>query len=70
MAVLARRAYYLAGQARGLAALAAMTVTIQALIGGATLMSGVPVWLGVLHQLGAVMVLAVATGFAWRVRRM
>ena len=70
MAVLARRAYYLAGQARGLAALAAVAVTIQALIGVATLMSGVPVWLGVLHQLGAVVVLAVATGFAWRVRRM
>jgi cytochrome c oxidase assembly protein subunit 15 len=45
-------------------------VTAQATIGIATLMSGVPVWLGVLHQLGAVVVLAVATGFAWRVRRM
>lgn len=70
MAVMARRAYYLAGQARALAVLAAVAVTIQALIGIATLTSGVPVWLGVLHQLGAVLVLMVATAFAWRVRRM
>ena len=31
--------------------------------------AGVPVWLGILHQAGAVGVLAVATAFAWRVRR-
>lgn len=70
MAVMARRAYYLAGPARGLAALAAIAVTLQALLGIATLTAGVPVWLGMLHQLGAVMVLASATAFAWRVRRL
>jgi cytochrome c oxidase assembly protein subunit 15 len=70
MAVMAWRTFYLAGQARGLAVLVAVTVTAQALIGIATLMSGVPVWLGVFHQFGAVLVLAVATAFAWRVRRL
>ena len=70
MAVMAWRTFYLAGQARALAILCAAAVTVQALVGVATLMSGVPVWLGVLHQLGAVVVLAAATAFAWRVRRL
>jgi len=70
MAVMATRARYLAGEARGLALLVAAAVTAQALIGIATLMSGVPVWLGVVHQIGAVLVLAAATTFAWRVRRL
>ena len=42
----------------------------QAALGVATLMAGVPLWLGILHQLGAVALLAVATGLAWRVRRL
>jgi len=50
--------------------LIAVAVTAQAGIGIATLVSGVPVWLGVLHQIGAVVVLSVATAFAWRVRRL
>jgi len=33
-------------------------------------MAGVPLWLGILHQAGAVALLAVSTGFAWRVRRL
>lgn len=70
VAVMARRARYLAAPARGLATLVAVAVTLQALIGIATLTAGVPIWLGVLHQLGAVLVLAVATAFAWRVRRL
>lgn len=70
MMIMAQRAYYLAGQARGLASLIALAVTVQAGLGVATLMAGVPVWLGVLHQAGAVLVLATATAFAWRVRRM
>ena len=70
MAAMARRARYLPAQARGLALLIAVVVTGQALLGIATLMSGVPVWLGVLHQLGAVALLASATAFAWRVRRL
>jgi cytochrome c oxidase assembly protein subunit 15 len=32
-------------------------------------MAGVPLWLGILHQAGAVFLLAAATAFAWRVRR-
>jgi cytochrome c oxidase assembly protein subunit 15 len=32
-------------------------------------MTGVPLWLGILHQLGAAILLATATAFAWRVRR-
>ncbi len=43
---------------------------LQAVLGVATLMAGVPLWLGILHQLGAVALLAVATAFAWRVRRL
>lgn len=70
MMIMAQRAYYLAGQARALAAWIALAVTVQAGIGIATLMAGVPVWLGVLHQAGAVLVLAAATAFAWRVRRL
>lgn len=69
MAWMARKTYYLLPAVKGLAGLVAVTVTVQALLGIATLMAGVPVWLGVLHQLGAVLVLMVATAFAWRVRR-
>ncbi len=69
MAWMARRTYYLLPTVKGLAGLVALAVTVQAGLGIATLMSGVPVWLGVLHQLGAVLVLTAATGFAWRVRR-
>jgi cytochrome c oxidase assembly protein subunit 15 len=70
MAALAWRTHYLAGQARGLAVLIALAVIAQAGLGIATLTAGVPVWLGVLHQIGAVVVLALATSFAWRVRRL
>lgn len=70
MAVMARRTHYLAVESKALATFVAAAVSIQALIGIGALMTGVPVWLGVLHQLGAVLVLAVATAFAWRVRRL
>ncbi|HEX6859287.1 MAG TPA: COX15/CtaA family protein [Caulobacteraceae bacterium] len=70
MMIMAQRAYYLAGQARGIASLIALAVTVQAGLGISTLMAGVPLWLGMLHQAGAVVVLAVATAFAWRVRRL
>ena len=52
-----------------LALAVAGAVTIQALLGVATLMAGVPIWLGVVHQLTAAWTLALATAFAWRVRR-
>lgn len=68
--LLARRGYYLAGEARALANLIGVAVTAQAAIGIATLMAGVPLWLGILHQIGALLVLALATAFAWRVRRL
>ncbi|MDB5472178.1 MAG: heme synthase [Caulobacter sp.] len=45
-------------------------VLLQVLLGVATLMLVVPLWLGVLHQAGAVLLLAAATLFAWRVRRL
>jgi len=44
-------------------------VVLQILLGIAALMLVVPLWLGLLHQAGAVFLLAAATLFAWRVRR-
>lgn len=44
-------------------------VALQVLLGIAALMMVVPLWLGLLHQAGAVLLLAAATLFAWRVRR-
>ena len=42
---------------------------LQAGLGIATLMHGVPLWLGALHQAGAVIVLCAATVNLWLVRR-
>ena len=42
---------------------------LQALLGVATLMNAVPLWLGALHQAGAVLVLTAATANLWLVRR-
>jgi len=47
----------------------AIVVTLQAAVGVWTLMAQVPLSLGVIHQAGAAVLLAVATAFAWRVRR-
>lgn len=47
----------------------ALGVTFQALLGIAALMTVVPIWLGALHQIGAVVVLAIATVNLWRLRR-
>jgi heme a synthase len=44
-------------------------VTLQAVLGIATLMHAVPIGLGVLHQAGAAIVLGVATANLWMVRR-
>lgn len=60
---------FLPVEAKRLALAAVAVVLFQAVLGIAALMAGVPVWLGILHQAGAVGVLAVATAFAWRVRR-
>lgn len=69
VAVSAYRSRHLPNPARGLGVLIGLAVVIQLGLGIATLMSGVPVWLGVLHQLGAVAVLTAAVAFAWRARR-
>ena len=54
----------------GLAAFVlAGVVWFQAVLGIVTLMHAVPVWLGVLHQAGAAVVLAVATANLWLVLR-
>ena len=49
--------------------LLAGVVWMQAVLGVATLMNAVPVWLGVLHQAGAAVVLATATVNLWIVLR-
>ena len=41
----------------------------QAGLGVITLMAHAPVLLGIAHQLAAALLLALAVGFAWRVRR-
>lgn len=70
VAGMAWRHRYLTPQAKVLGLAVGGAVTLQALLGIAALMAGVPVWLGILHQAGAVGLLAVATAFAWRVRRL
>ena len=69
LAGMAWRARYLAAEARMLGLAVGGVVLMQAVLGVATLMTGVPLWLGILHQLGAAILLATATAFAWRVRR-
>lgn len=44
-------------------------VVVQALLGIATLMTALNPWLAGLHQAGGVIVLGLATGLLWRVRR-
>ncbi|UAL12532.1 COX15/CtaA family protein [Caulobacter segnis] len=67
--VLARRDRPLAAGSKGAALAVTVVVTLQAGLGIWTLMAGVPIALGVLHQAGAALLLATATVFAWRVRR-
>ena len=47
----------------------ALAVSLQAALGVATLMQAAPIGLGILHQAGAVVVLAAATVLAWVARR-
>jgi cytochrome c oxidase assembly protein subunit 15 len=47
----------------------ALAVTAQGLLGIATLMSQVPLWLGALHQAGAVVILMLAVINLWRMLR-
>lgn len=70
LAVGASRSRYLTPAAKQLAIAAGVLVVLQAILGVATLMAGVPLWLGILHQLMAAIVLIAVTAFAWRVRRL
>jgi len=63
------RSRYLPLESKWLALGVAVLVTVQALLGIATLMARVPIGLGVVHQLTAALTLALAVAFAWRVRR-
>jgi len=59
----------LMGQSRALALAVGIVALLQATLGIATLMSHVPLQLGLAHQAGAAILLATATALAWRVRR-
>ncbi|WP_041373388.1 COX15/CtaA family protein [Phenylobacterium zucineum] len=63
------RSNYLARDSKLLAVGVAAAVVLQACLGVATLMAQVPLALGIAHQVAAAVVLALATAFAWRVRR-
>lgn len=54
---------------KSLAYAAGGVVLIQVILGVVTLMAITPLWLALLHQVGAVALLAVCTALAWRVRR-
>lgn len=69
MAVGAARSRYMQPGAKVLGVAVGAGVLVQAALGVATLMLGVPLWLGVLHQFAAAVVLSLAVAFAWRVRR-
>jgi cytochrome c oxidase assembly protein subunit 15 len=60
---------YLAQESKLLAAATAASLVFQAAVGIATLMSRVPIALGLAHQLAAALTLCLAVAFAWRVRR-
>jgi len=64
------RSQHLGCAAKVLAAAVGGVVVLQAGLGIATLMAGVPLWLGMLHQLTAAVVLITALALAWRVRRL
>lgn len=60
---------FMAPPVRRLAWVFAGVVVAQAAMGVLTLWAGDPLWLGLLHQLGAVGVLTTALTLAWRTRR-
>jgi cytochrome c oxidase assembly protein subunit 15 len=63
------RSNYLAAQSKALAVAVAALVVFQASLGIATLMTRVPLGMGVAHQFTAALLLCLGTAFAWRVRR-
>jgi heme a synthase len=68
-AVSARRSSYMPAKAKAMALLTAGLVWAQVALGITTLVFAVPIALGIAHQVMAALVLAAATAFAWRVRR-
>lgn len=68
-AVFAWRSHRLASSTRAMFFVAAILVTLQAILGVTTLMLHAPVLLSALHQAGAAIVLAMAVTVAWRSRR-
>ncbi len=63
------RSRYLPAQSKALAAGVAALVLLQVGLGVVTLMTRVPLSLGVAHQLTAALLLCLGAAFAWRVRR-
>lgn len=63
------RSNYLHRESKLLGVAVAAAVVLQAALGVATLVLRAPVGLSIAHQLIAALVLALATAFAWRVRR-
>lgn len=63
------RSRYLPEASKWLAGAVAVLVLFQASLGIGTLMTRVPVGMGVAHQLTAALLLCVSVAFAWRVRR-
>ncbi len=69
VALAAQRSRHLPRPIAQLTLILAGVVTVQALLGIGTLMMQVPLGMAVAHQATAAVLLALATGFAWRVRR-
>jgi len=67
--VSAWRSPYLAADAKRLALAVAAAVLLQACLGVVTLVTVVPIGMGVAHQVMAALTLCLAVAFAWRVRR-
>ena len=68
-AMAAGRSTYLPRPAKALALALGAAVVIQVLLGVATLMTAVPLALGLTHQMMAALTFCLAVAFAWRVRR-
>jgi cytochrome c oxidase assembly protein subunit 15 len=69
MGLAAWRSRYLPRPSKALVVAVVLAVTAQALLGVATLMTRVPIGLGVAHQLMAALTLCLGVAMAWRIRR-
>ncbi len=69
MAWAATRSRYLSFDTRILVLAVGASIVLQAILGVITLIFGVPIWLGIAHQIAAAMVLSLAVALAWRARR-